>query len=86
MGPVAVAVPVVHAIRGAVHAIRVRMSVGGGGAVAVGPRGRRLGVVLLRGEEVAAERVGELEVGSKGARLADDGGAARDDVPVGKEG
>ena len=44
------------------------------------------GVVLLRGEEVGAEGAGELEVGPEGARLADNGGAAGDDVPVGREG
>jgi hypothetical protein len=38
-------------------------------------------VVLLGGEEVASQGIGELEVGSECARLADDGGAARDNVP-----
>ena len=40
------------------------------------------GVVLLRGQEVAAEGIGELEVGSVCARLPNDGRTARDDVPV----
>jgi hypothetical protein len=38
-------------------------------------------VVLLRGEEVAAQRIGELEIGPVSAGLANDGGAARDNVP-----
>jgi hypothetical protein len=38
-------------------------------------------VVLLGGEEVASQGVGELKVGSECARLSNDGGAARDNVP-----
>ena len=39
------------------------------------------GIVLLRGQEVAAQRVRELEIGPVSAGLANDGGAARNNVP-----
>lgn len=39
------------------------------------------GIVLLRRQETASQRVCEFEVGPVGPRLPDDGGAARDDVP-----
>jgi hypothetical protein len=61
--------------------VRVAVAVGVRRAMAVCPR-RGLGVVLLGGEEVGAEGAGELEVGPESARLADDRGAAGDDVPV----
>ncbi len=68
-------------------AVAIGFRFGGGFAFGVGRRFGvgGVGVVLLGGEEVAAQRVGELEVGPVCARLADDGGAARDDVPEGLE-
>lgn len=78
-----VGAPVVHAIRGAIRAICAGVAVGRG-AVGVPVRLRGgLGVVVFRGDEVAAEGASELEVGPKGSRLADNGGPAGDDVPVG---
>jgi hypothetical protein len=49
-----------------------------GVAVALGYFG---GIVFLRGEEVAPQRVRELEIGSECAWLANDGRTARDDIP-----
>lgn len=60
--------------------------VGGGGGGSIrgwGVRGQgRVGKVLLGGEEIAAQRIGELEVGAICAGLAYDGGTARDDITV----
>lgn len=50
-------------------------------AVAIGFGGIFVRIILLRGEKVASEGVGEFEVGSVGPRFADDGWAARDNVP-----
>lgn len=60
-------------------------AIGGCGGVCCWRGGRRggwgvVGGFLLGGEEVAAEGVGELEVGAVCAGLADDGGTALDDV------
>ncbi len=65
------------AIRMVIHdtvAIAVAVAV----AVAVG---LRMGVVLLGGKKVAAQRVGQFEVGPISTGLPDDGRAARDNVP-----
>lgn len=44
-------------------------------------KARVIGEILLRSQKVAAQRVGEFEVGPITARLANDGGPARNDVP-----